>query len=177
MVVLEQLSPAQRTSFLLHDVFGLPFDEVAGVVGRTPAAVRQLAARARRDVERGRPRFPPTPDEQRQVVAAFVTACAGGDLAALVALLDPDVTFRGDGGGKVATMRRVESGATNVARRLLSLTRRPPQEIRPALVNGEAGLVVRDADGVLSVVSVTVDQGLVTSVDIMRNPDKLPHVS
>lgn len=177
MVVLEQLSPAQRTSFLLHDVFGLPFEEVAAVVGRTPAAVRQLAARARRDVERGKPRFPPTPDEQRQVVAAFVTACAGGDLAALAAVLDPDVTFRGDGGGKVATVRRVERGALNVARRLLSISRRPPLAVRPALVNGQAGLVVRDADGVLSVVSLTVDRGLVTSVDIVRNPDKLSYVS
>jgi RNA polymerase sigma-70 factor (ECF subfamily) len=177
MVVLEQLSPAQRTAFLLHDVFGVPFDEVAGVVGRTPAAVRQLAARARRDVEQGRPRFPPTPDEQREVIAAFVAACASGDLTRLVTLLDPDVTFRGDGGGRVATLRRVERGVLNVARRLLSFTKRAPLEMRPALVNGAPGLVIRDANGILQVVSFTVDGGRVVAVDIMRNPDKLPGVS
>ncbi len=173
LVVLEQLSPAQRTAFLLHDVFGVSFDEVADVVGRTPAAVRQLAARARRDVESGRPRFPPTPDEQRRIVGAFAEACQGGDMEPLVALLDPDVRLRADGGGKVTALRHVERGAEKVARIVLSYTRRPPQEVRPALVNGAPGLVVRDASGVASVLSFTVEAERITSVDVVRNPEKL----
>ena len=101
LVVLERLSPAERTAFLLHDVFGFGFEEVAGVVGRTPAAVRQLASRARRHVEAGRPRFPPTRAEQRRLVTAFAAACGSGDMRQLVALLDPGVVWRADGGGKV----------------------------------------------------------------------------
>src|SRR5499427_10222359 len=101
MLALERLSPAERTAFLLHDVFGLEFEEVAGVVGRTPAAVRQLASRARRHVEDGRPRFPPTLAQQQRLVAAFADACGGGDMERLVTLLDPGVVWRSDGGGKV----------------------------------------------------------------------------
>lgn len=176
LVVLEQLSPAQRTAFLLHDVFGVSFDEVAGVVGRTPAAVRQLAARARRDVEEGRPRFPPTAAQQRELVDAFAAACQEGDLEGLVALLDPDVRLRGDGGGKVTALRHVEQGAQKVARVLLAFTRLPPRDLRPAQVNGAPGLVVHDAQGLLSVVSFTVDADRITSVDVVRNPDKLTTV-
>jgi len=105
LVVLERLSPAERTAFLLHDVFGFGFGEVARVVGRTPAAVRQLAARARKHVDDGRPRFPPTDAEQRTLVAAFADACRSGDLERLVALLDPRVEWRADGGGKVSAAR------------------------------------------------------------------------
>ncbi|MFF3452761.1 RNA polymerase sigma factor SigJ [Streptomyces sp. NPDC002730] len=176
LVVLEQLSPAQRTAFLLHDVFGVSFDEVAGVVGRSPAAVRQLAARARRDVESGRPRFPPTASQQRDLVNAFAAACQEGDLEGLVALLDPDAQLRGDGGGKVTALRHIEQGAEKVARVLLAFTRRPPRELHLARVNGAPGLVVHDADGLLSVVAFTVDTDRITAVDIVRNPDKLTAV-
>jgi RNA polymerase sigma-70 factor (ECF subfamily) len=176
LVVLERLSAPERTAFLLHDVFSLSFEEVARVVGRSPAAVRQLAARARRHVERGRPRFPPTHAEQREVIAAFAAACQAGDLERLVALLDPDVVWRGDGGGQVAASHRVERGARNVARRLLALARRPPRGVRMAVVNGAPGLVLRDADGVLTVVAFTVDAGRVVAIDAVRNPDKLTTV-
>jgi RNA polymerase sigma-70 factor (ECF subfamily) len=172
LVVLERLSPAERTSFLLHDVFGLSFAEVAGVVGRSPAAARQLAARARQHVEDGRPRFPPTYAEQRELVAAFAAACAEGDLERLVTLLDPDVVWRGDGGGKV-TSGRGARGAQRVAQDLVLLTRRPPRRMGTATVNGAPGLVVVDADGVLSVISFTVDSGRITAIDVVRNPDKL----
>lgn len=176
LVVLERLSAPERTAFLLHDVFGLSFEEVARAVGRSPAAVRQLASRARRHVERGRPRFPPTQAEQREVIAAFAAACQAGDLERLVALLDPGVVWRGDGGGKVAASHRVERGARNVARKLLELAHRPPRGSRMAMVNGAPGLVLRDADGVLTVVAFTVDAGRVVAIDAVRNPDKLTTV-
>jgi len=175
LVVLERLSPAERTSFLLHDVFGLSFAEVGGVVGRSPAAVRQLAARARQHVDEGRPPFPLTYAEQQELVAAFAAACAEGDLQRLVAMLDPDVVWRGDGGGKV-TSGRGARGAERVARDLVLLTRRPPRRLGTATVNGAPGLVVLDADGVLSVVSFTVDGGRITAIDVVRNPDKLSGV-
>ena len=173
LVVLERLSPAQRVAYLLHDVFGMSFDEVAGVVGRSPAAVRQLAARARKDVRERAPRATPSLHEQREVVSAFVAACAGGDLAALVSLLDPDVVMRSDGGGKVPAVRDVQRGAEQVARVLLGFLRRPPLEVRPALVNGSYGIVMRDVMGAWSVTSFVVADGRVAVVDIVRNPDKL----
>jgi RNA polymerase sigma-70 factor, ECF subfamily len=173
LVVLERLSPAQRTAFLLHDVFRLPFEEIAGIVGRTPVAVRRLASQARRHVERGSPRFPPTRAEQAELVAAFAAACQAGDLERLVALLDPDAVFRGDGGGRVSAVPGTVRGAENVARLLPPFTRRPPRHTRAALVNGAPGLVVRDADGILLVIAFTVDGGRIVAVDVMRNPDKL----
>jgi RNA polymerase sigma-70 factor, ECF subfamily len=172
LIVLERLSAPERTAFLLHDVFSLSFEEVARVVGRSPAAVRQLASRARAHVEQGRPRFPPTQQEQREVVEAFEAACQAGDLERLVELLDPGVVWRGDGGGKVAAAP-LERGAPNVARRLLALAHRPPLSDRMALVNGAPGLVMRDADGVLTVVSFTVDAGRIVAIDAVRNPEKL----
>ncbi|MGW0663024.1 RNA polymerase sigma factor SigJ [Streptodolium elevatio] len=173
LVVLESLSPAQRTAFLLHDVFGMSFGEVAEVVGRTPSAVRQLASRARREVEDARPRFPPTADEQRRLVAAFADACQGGDLAALVAMLDPDAVCRGDGGGKVSAQRVVVRGGERIARLLLAYSAPAPMDIRMVTVNGTAGLVLREPDGTLSVIALTVDRQRITAVDVMRNPDKL----
>jgi RNA polymerase sigma-70 factor (ECF subfamily) len=175
LVVLERLSPAERASFLLHDVFGMSFAEIAGVVGRSPAAVRQLAARARQHVEDGRPRFPPTRAEQRELVAAFAAACTEGDLERLVALLDPGVIWRGDGGGKVAAHHGAQ-GARRVARIMLLMAQRPPRRVGMVTVNGAPGLVLRDADGVLSVISFTVDGGRITAIDVVRNPDKLSGV-
>lgn len=177
MLALERLSPLERAAFLLHDVFSMTFEEVAEVVGRTPAAVRQLASRARRHVAAGRPRFPPTPQEQRALVEAFAAACQGGDLDALTRLLDPDVVCRGDGGGKVSAVPGEVLGADQVARLLLSFTRGARLDVRVATVNGMPGLVLRAVDDVLSVASFTVDGGRITSVDVIRNPDKLAYVS
>ncbi|GAA0320897.1 RNA polymerase sigma factor SigJ [Actinoallomurus spadix] len=176
LVVLERLSPAERTAFLLHDVFGVPFDEVADVVGRTPVAVRRLASRARKHVEDGLPRFPPTYDEQRELVAAFTAACQGGDLDRLLSVLDPAVTLRGDGGGKVPAVGRIEGGADRVARTLVGFTAHPAVDVRIADVNGAPGLVLRDPAGVLTVMAFTVDAGRITAIDAIRNPDKLPGV-
>ena len=176
LVLLERLSPAERTAFLLHDVFGLSFEEVAAVVGRTPAAVRQLAVRARKHVEDGRPRFPPSAAEQRRLVTAFADACRGGDMDRLVTLLDPGVVWRADGGGKVSAAHPESGGAPIVARWLIALARRPPRSMRVATVNGAPGLVLRDGDGALMVIAFTVDAGRITALDVMRNPDKLTTV-
>jgi RNA polymerase sigma-70 factor (ECF subfamily) len=175
LVVLEQLSPAERTAFVLHDVFSVPFSEVAEVVGRSPAAVRQLASRARRQVEGERRRAPATAAEQRELVHAFTAACEDGDMQGLVELLDPDVVLRSDGGGKVATLPHIVRGATRVASALLHYSQ-SPFDARPAEVNGAPGLVVRDDDGVLTVIAFTVDAGRITAIDGVRNPDKLARV-
>lgn len=175
--VLESLSPAERTAFVLHDVFGHSFAEVAEAVGRTPQAARQLASRARRHVEAGRPRFPATADEQRELVTAFAAAAADGDVGGLVALLDPDVTMRADGGGRVSAARHPLHGADRVARALIAITRKAGAGGRAALVavNGLPGLVA-EWDGERSVVAFTVDRGRIAAIDIVRNPDKLGHV-
>ncbi|MGW7351665.1 RNA polymerase sigma factor SigJ [Streptomyces sp. NPDC054784] len=173
LVVLERLSPAQRTAFLLHDVFRLSFEEVAEVVGRSPAAVRQLASRARRQVDGHSPRQPPTRAEQAELVRAFLVACRRGELRRLLELLDPDAVFRGDGGGNVSALPRVLTGADAVARVLVAYHRRPPRAVHPADVNGEPGVVLVDATGVLTVIALTVDAGRVTAVDVVRNPEKL----
>jgi RNA polymerase sigma-70 factor (ECF subfamily) len=173
LVVLETLSPAERTAFLLHDVFGLGFTEIAEVVGRSPAAVRKLASRARRHVRGDRPRFPPTRTQQRELLAAFISACYEGDLERLVTLLDPDVTWRADGGGTVRAVPRSARGAEPIARLLAGYARRPPRQVRTALVNGAPGLVLRDADGVLTVLALTADAGRITAIDVIRDPAKL----
>lgn len=177
MVVLESLSPAERAAFLLHDVFGVGFDEVADVVGRTPAAVRQLASRARKHVEAERPRFATTADEQTRVVQAFVHAAAEGDLDGLLAVLDPDVVWRSDGGGKVTAVRTPQRGAQVTAKAMATWGRRPWTDLRIARVNGAPGIVLRDSDGVLTVMAFTVDGGRITALDVVRNPDKLRHLA
>ncbi len=174
LAVLERLSPAERTAFVLHDVFAVPFGEVAAVVGRTPEAVRQLAARARRHVDEQRPRFPASADEQRRVVAAFGRAVAEGDLDGLLAVLDPDVVMTADGGGAVVAARVPLRGALRVARAWTAMVRKAPGG-RGALaeVNGAPGLVLEPPDGSRSVLSFTLDAGRITRIDVVRNPAKL----
>jgi RNA polymerase sigma-70 factor (ECF subfamily) len=177
LVVLERLSPAERTAFLLHDVFELPFGEVASVVGRSPAAVRQLASRARGHVEAGKPRFPASAEDEQRIAGAFAVAWQEGDLDQLLALLDPDAVFRSDGGGRVPTAGKPLVGADRVARALVGLGRaaaRAGREVRGrfARVNGATGLIVEDGE-TTSVVSLTIDAGRIVALDVVRNPDKL----
>jgi RNA polymerase sigma-70 factor (ECF subfamily) len=177
LVVLERLSPAERTAFLLHDVFDLPFETVAGVVGRSPAAVRQLAARARAHVEAGKPRFPATEEEGERIVAAFALAWYQGDHEALLELLDPDVVFRADGGGQVPSAGKPLQGGERVARVLAGFARATAKSGREtsgrfARVNGAPGLIVEDR-GTTSVFSLTIDDGRIVALDVVRNPDKL----
>ena len=177
LVVLEALTPAERTAFLLHDVFGLGYDEIAGVVGRPVAAVRQLASRARRRVHDDRSRAQatgaqPTRAQHRELLDAFTKASAEGDLERLMALLDPDVVWRADGGA-VRAEPRTAQGARPIAALIASYAQRPPRQMLKALVNGAPGLVIRDADGVLSVLALTSDGDRITAIDVIRDPAKL----
>lgn len=172
LVVLEALSPAERTVFLLRDVFGLSYEEVADVVGRSEPAVRQLASRARRRVREDRPRFPPTRQQQRAVLDAFTVACTEGDLEGLVTLLDPDVVWRADG-GTVRAEPVSARGAARIAALIVGYARRPPVRMLKAVVNGEPGLVIRDAEDILSVLTLTVDNGRIVAIDVVRDPVKL----
>jgi RNA polymerase sigma-70 factor (ECF subfamily) len=177
MVVLETLTPAERTTWVLHDLFGMPFTEVAQTVGRSPAAVRQLAARARRHVARGAPRLAVTPTEHDAVVTAFVAASAGGDLAGLLEVLDPEVVLTSDGGGRVSAARRPVVGAERVGRFVLGITDnvRPDERVAPVTVNGVTGLALYDGDRISLVVSFTVRDAKITRLDFVLAPDKLPH--
>jgi RNA polymerase sigma-70 factor (ECF subfamily) len=175
LTVLEQLSPAERTAFVLHDVFDVPFGDIADVVGRTPEAVRQLASRARRHVKNESPRFAASRDEHNRAVRAFAQAVVEGNLQALVAVLDPDVVWTSDGGGLVPAARRPLHGGPRVARAWAALSRnvREPIEIK---LNGELGLVLPAGDGHRAALSFVVSQGRITRIDSIRNPEKLRHL-
>ena len=172
LVVLETLTPPERLVFVLHDMFAVPFDDIAPIVDRTPAAARQLASRARRRI-RG---SAPTPDtdlaRQREVVDAFLAASRAGDFDALVAVLDPDVVFRADTGPIRAPLPLVR-GAADVARFTAEQGPRFAPHCQPALVNGSAGLVVRTAAGPLAVAGLTVTNGKIASIELIINPEKL----
>ncbi|WP_244931032.1 RNA polymerase sigma factor SigJ [Nocardioides sp. W7] len=181
LVVLEQLSPAERTAWVLHDLFGMAFPEVAAAVGRSPAAVRQLASRARRHVAERTPRVDVDRSAHDRVAAAFAVAAAGGDLAALVRTLDPEVVLTGDGGGVVNAARRPVLGPDRVARFVLGTLRRTAAGTGRSVVvevNGATGFAVVEEDGhVSTVLSLTVDDDRVTRVDIVRAPDKLAGIA
>ncbi len=175
LVVLDTLTPPERVAFLLHDVFGHPHDEIAQMLGRSTASVRQLASRARRRVREARVPTPVPRDEGEALVDAFVTATAGGDLDRLLELLAPDVEMTSDGGGVVSAARRPVTGAAAVARFLLGLGRRADEsyELRPTRVNGAPGLVVLRDGRPDSVFALTAADGRVTQIHVVRNPDKL----
>jgi RNA polymerase sigma factor (sigma-70 family) len=172
LVVLETLAPAERLAFVLHDMFGVPFDEIAGMVDRSPAAARQLASRARRRVQGAAP----VPDAdlagQRRVVDAFFAAARDGDFDALVAVLDPDVVSRADGGTLRPGATGVVRGAREVAARALTFARLSPF-VRPALVNGAAGAVVAPRGEPFSVMGFTVVGGRIVEIDAITDPERL----
>ncbi|SHM58700.1 RNA polymerase sigma factor SigJ [Cryptosporangium aurantiacum] len=177
LVLLESLSPAERTSFVLRDVLGLPYGEVARTVGRSEAACRQLVARARAHVRRHAPRFTPDHDQHTGAVKAFLAACVHGQVEELVRVLDPDVVLRSDGGGLVSGVaRRPVVGADRVARLLLAVAGRGRVEPAVRPVNGAAG-VVFGADGeVVGVMGFTVAGHVITEIDFVLNPEKLGRV-
>jgi RNA polymerase sigma-70 factor, ECF subfamily len=172
LVVLDTLGPAERLAFVLHDMFGVPFDEIAGMVDRSPAAARQLASRARRRVQGAAP----VPDAdlaaQRRVVDAFFAAARDGDFDALVAVLDPDVVSRSDGGTLRPGATGVVRGAREVAARALTFARLSPF-VRPALVNGAAGAVVAPRGRPFSVLGFTVVGGRIVEIDAITDPERL----
>jgi RNA polymerase sigma factor (sigma-70 family) len=172
LVVLERLTPAERLALVLHDSFGVPFEEIASILGRSPVAARQLASRARRRV-RG---AAPVPDvdlaSQRAVVDAFFAAARDGDFDALVAVLDPDVVLRSDGGVARPGASLLVRGAATVAERALTFAQLSPF-VRPALVNGAAGVVVAPRGRPFSVMGFTVRNGKIVEIDALADPDRL----
>ncbi len=175
LVVLEALAPAERVAFVLHDVFGVAFDEIAPIVGRSPTAARQLASRARRCVRRvqGSAATPETDlARQREVVDAFLTAARGGDFAALLAVLDPDVVVRADRGGSRDGTPLLVRGARAAAEQALIFSRLARS--RPALVNGAAGIVTWAPDGrPFAVMAVTVAGARIVEINILADPARL----
>ncbi|MER5883362.1 sigma-70 family RNA polymerase sigma factor [Streptomyces sp. NPDC001941] len=174
LVVLESLAPAERLAFVLHDLFGVPFDEIAPVVGRTPAATRQLASRARRRVQ-GSPAPDADPVRQREVVDAFLAAAREGDFEGLLRVLDPDVVLRADHGTGGPVPSAVVRGAQAVARGAITF-RDPAAVHRPALVNGAVGVVAYRDGHPASVIAFTVVGGRVLEVDILADPERLARI-
>ncbi len=175
LVVLETLSAGERVAFVMHDIFGYDFAAVAEVLGTSQEAARQQASRARRRVREGRPRFPATPEQQRAIVEAFLAAVSDGDADALLELLAPEAVMRADSGGLVNAPRKPIEGAEKVARATLGLARTGGKGavVRIVDVNGMPGLFAEGIDGVATVVAFTVDDGRITALDIVRNPEKL----
>jgi RNA polymerase sigma-70 factor, ECF subfamily len=173
LVVLETLTPAERLAFVLHDVFAVPFEEIATVVGRSPTAARQLASRARRRVQAAKPEPDADVAVQRRVVDAFLAAARGGDFEALLSLLDPDVVLRTDGGGHGPLARPPVTGAAEVAA-VLQRGAAPFAPLgRPVTVNGGPGLIIGPPGRVIAVVGLTVVDGRIREIDIVGDPAKL----
>jgi RNA polymerase sigma-70 factor (ECF subfamily) len=183
LVVLERLTPEQRIAFVLHDVFAVPFDEIATVLAGTPEAARQLASRARRAIADGSPRHHADLSEQRRVLDAFLVAAEQGDVEALVAVLAPDVVAIGDGGGVAPAGRAPVVGALQVARFMTGLFRRLGQItglVEPVLVNGDLGLLAEVEYPVYGemrvVMAFAVSDGRITAIFDQLNPEKLARV-
>lgn len=175
LTVLERLSPAERAVFLLHDVFGYPHEQIAGMLDRSHAAIRKLASRARARLAEDRPRYERDTARRQAVADAFLDACAGADLDRLLTLLAPEVTFTSDGGGVVSAARRPVQGADRVARFVLGLFRQAGEgwTLRRMEVNGQPGLVAIHAGEVDTVVVLHVADGRIERVHAVRNPEKL----
>jgi RNA polymerase sigma-70 factor (ECF subfamily) len=174
LVVLDALTPAERLAFVLHDIFGVPFADIATTLDRSEAAAQQLASRARRRV-----RGSPEPDRdlvrQREVVDAFFAASRDGDFDALIAVLDPEVELRIDGGALRADASLALRGAEAVARHTTTYSRLYPF-VRPALVNGAAGAIVAPHGRLFSVMAFTVTNGKITQIDALVDPERLPQL-
>lgn len=176
LVVLDMLTPSERLAFVLHDMFAVPFEDIASMLDRTPAATRQLASRARRRV-RGVPTEPDADlGKQREVVAAFLAASRAGDFDALVAVLDPDVVFRVDTGLRPWLAPALLTGARDVARHAAEQGPRFANVCVPALVNGAAGIIARTRTGVIGVAGMTVIDGRIAAIDLILDPDRLRNV-
>jgi len=180
MLVLERLSPLERASFLLHDVFGLDFAEVSRALGRSEAACRQLAARGRGHVDAGRPRFTASSEDGRRLAAAFHQAAMSGDVNGLVHILAHDVVLYSDGGGKRVAALKPIFGREKVLRFLAGVARKGAGfatiEVRAATINGLPGFVLRSEDGAIDTMVFESRAGRITAIYVTRNPDKLRHV-
>ncbi|MEV6780213.1 sigma-70 family RNA polymerase sigma factor [Streptomyces syringium] len=173
LVVLETLAPAERLAFVLHDMFAVPFDEIAPVLGRTAASTRQLASRARRRVQGAAPAPDTDPAHRRRIVDAFLAAARGGDFDALVSVLDPEIVARSDGGAlRPGVIRR---GAAEVASQAITFARFA-EAAHPALVNGTPGVVAVAEGRAISVMAFTVQGDRITTLDILTDPERLARI-
>jgi RNA polymerase sigma-70 factor (ECF subfamily) len=181
MLALERLSPLERAAFLLHDVFGETFDEISETIGREPSACRQLAARARDHVRASRPRFRVDKERGEEIAAAFFAATRTGDMDALRSMLADDVTVYADGGGKVTSASRPFSGIEPVVKFHANLARVfadiPSRLVRYGLINGLPGFVTYEHDAIYQTTALQIEDGKITAVYIVRNPDKLRHLA
>ena len=181
MMALERLSPLERAAFLLHDVFGAGFEEIAETLDRAPAACRQLASRARENVRAARPRFPLPSSRGFEIAEAFIAASRSGDLKALSVLLADDVEILSDGGGKrpaaLIPIIGVER-ALKLFARLAELGKgQLPRSIVYRIIDGLPGIITRELDGELQTTALRIDDGRITGIYVMRNPDKLRHIA
>ena len=172
LVVLEALNPAERLAFVLHDMFAVPFDEIAPIVDRSPEAARQLASRARRRVQGERAIPDADLDTQREVLDAFLAAARGGDFEALLEVLDPDMVLRADTGPDAREASRIVRGAANVARHALAFSRLDV-EVRPALINGAPGTVSFRDGRPFAIAGFTIRNRRVVEMDILADPERL----
>jgi RNA polymerase sigma-70 factor (ECF subfamily) len=177
MMALERLSPLERAAFLLHDVFGAPFEEVAETLGRDPAAVRQLASRARTHVRAARPRYVVPPGRGEAIAEAFLAASRDGDMGGLRALLSEDVALYADGGGVRPAALRTIVGRADVMKVFTRLAERlrdaPSTFIRLARINGLPGFITREADGLLQTTAFLIEEDRIAAIYVVRNPEKL----
>ncbi len=181
LVLLERLTPEQRAALLLHDVFDYGYAEIAAIIGKSEDNVRQLASRARRHVDRHRPRFETSRQQREELTERFLAAARAGDLAGLEVLLAHDVALTGDGGGKVPALARSLRGRNRVARVLLNwmrvAARLPGFTLRPSEVNGGPGVMVMDGQQrLISVWSLEISDGEIRGISSVVNPDKLAHL-
>jgi RNA polymerase sigma-70 factor (ECF subfamily) len=176
LVVLETLSPAERLAFVLHDMFAVPFDDIAAIIGRKPAAARQLASRARRRVRGAEPSADASSSKQREAVDAFLAAAREGDFERLVAMLDPDVVFRLDAGPDSPLARPPVRGSEAVAREIIARGTPFAPLARPALVNGIPGALVGRGGHLVAVANLVVSGDRIIEIDIVFDPEKLRHV-
>jgi RNA polymerase sigma-70 factor (ECF subfamily) len=173
LVVLDTLTPSERLAFVLHDMFAVPFEEIAPIVERSPEAARQLASRARRRVRGAAPQPDADPVVQREIVAAFLTASRAGDFEALLAILDPNIVFRADAGEAIGLVQPRITGGTEVARYAATQGPRFATLCHPALVNGAAGLMIQTTRGPIGAVGFTVTHGRIATIDLILDPNKL----
>ncbi len=180
LVLLESLSPEQRAVFLLRDAFDYEYGEIAEIVGKREDNVRQIAARARRQVDERRPRFEASPEQRDELARRFFAAALDGELGSLESLLAEDVVLHGDGGGKVPALARSLHGRTRVARTLRAWmrfgARLPDASLRPVEVNGQPGALLLDSEAIIGVWGLEIADGRVRSIRSVVNPDKLGHL-
>ena len=177
LVLLEQLRPEERAAFLLREVFETDYDEIARILKRSQAAVRQMVHRARERVHAGRPRVALDPGEHERLLDRFRTALAQDDMAGVLAVVSPDVVFTSDGGGKASAARKPLVGSDRVARFILGVTRKFGQRYELTRLNGEPALLTFQDDAITSAYTFAIDSSGIRAINVVRNPDKLSHTT